>query len=1231
MVNESKLSEISPYLQEVAKRLFSNHASVMIGAGFSKNAEVPGNKREFPLWKQLGDLFFEKIHGRLPTENEKAYLNVLKLADEVEAEFDRPTLNNLIRTLIPDEELPPSVLHEKLLQLPWTDIFTTNYDTLLERTAKKLHKYEYQTIVNQDDLIWSTKPRIIKLHGSFPSERPFIITEEDYRTNPQKFAPFINTVQQSLLENTLCLIGFSGDDPNFRNWIGWIKDNLGKNNAPKIYLIGVLPLSIGERRLLEERNIVPVDLSCFSPNHFEALSNFLDHLLSLGKNNSNTWPCVHRINFYDFFDGFQTRIKDAIKSWQKERFDYPGWFIAPQKIRSALWICTEYSFLYNIKKVDKPLDIYILYEFNWRREKCLHPIFTEWLPAYRGTIDKYNPFPKQIKIDNAITPQGNDSIDWPIVSSYWVELLLSLLNYYRIQENGDEWNIIAGRLKIITEFLSEENLARFHYEKCLFKLFDLDIAGVKSELNNWNTNSMLSYWNIKKAGLLAETGMIMEAESILELYLRNLKNYLNMSPVINNYYLLSQEAYALQVLDYVKNFIRINQGNYSLYIDERKEYSKRLNILAEFNCDPWEELSYFETELRYKHSPFKEKEISDDFAIGEPKITRHFGGDDYAIKCCSFLKYIEEIGMPFRLSCITFAQNSANSSIKQVSSYSFAYSLIALIRTGESGFVDSLLDRKMLSNLDQESIDKLTDKLLLILEKLDIEFKKINAFYTANLALSMALVLPKILSRICHKCSYDQKIKILNILLHIYNSKCINLYDCISDLTENLLKSFYEKEKIELLQTFLEFPILRDTERKKYLDPFFCFNIKDIAKHRVAEIDNSKIDYLLGLLSNSDELREKSFTRLVVLWRYKLMSEVQIKEFSKKVWEKTRNDGFPDKLEHYKNVDFLWFPHPQDIDPCRLFKGYLLKTLLPVQSDSQTNSIAITGGHFPIFKNIIGANGSHINYQWTKDEISLLLTRIIDWWDKDKNHLIDDNETPFSFMADQFKSGFINMINIFIFVLAPKIELIDKEIFRPKIEKILNELHEYGMQDYILASKASFLKLFPHFNEIILIDIKKCLNTRNERQSSDALNATVALLKQSAENIEDIISTVIQSIKFRTTINLNKFIDLAADIITKYPQYIQGDSINDIINGLSYLIDETIIQEEDDDKDVHTKLKNRVAGAKLSAILKKYFQLMEDKTPSCIEEWEKICLSTNEFSEIRNAWLNEVYFDDSRI
>ena len=105
-----------------------------------------------------------------------------------------------------------------------------------------------------------SQPRVVKLHGSFPAQFPLIFAEEDYRTYPRKFAPFVNTVQQAMMETVFCLIGFSGDDPNFLQWSGWVRDNLGAA-APKIYLAGWLDLSVHRRRMLEDRGVVPIDLA----------------------------------------------------------------------------------------------------------------------------------------------------------------------------------------------------------------------------------------------------------------------------------------------------------------------------------------------------------------------------------------------------------------------------------------------------------------------------------------------------------------------------------------------------------------------------------------------------------------------------------------------------------------------------------------------------------------------------------------------------------------------------------------------------------------------------------------------------------------------------------------------------------------------------------------------------------------------------------------------------------
>jgi hypothetical protein len=215
-------------LQEDLWQWPSSRAAVMVGAGFSLNTEpLPGVKSRFPTWRQLVWPMFEELYPMSGNETQEQKekrnddfngMDALRLASEYEAAFGRRKLELLIRHQNPDTEHLPSRLHELLLQLPWKDVFTTNYDTLLERTV--VSGRAYQPVTTANELTAAFSPRIIKLHGSFPSSTPFIITEEDYRTYPRLFAPFVNTVQQALIENSLVLVGFSGDDPNFLQWIG---------------------------------------------------------------------------------------------------------------------------------------------------------------------------------------------------------------------------------------------------------------------------------------------------------------------------------------------------------------------------------------------------------------------------------------------------------------------------------------------------------------------------------------------------------------------------------------------------------------------------------------------------------------------------------------------------------------------------------------------------------------------------------------------------------------------------------------------------------------------------------------------------------------------------------------------------------------------------------------------------------------------------------------------------
>lgn len=212
------------HIEQIKKRLWCGRefgqASVLIGTGFSKNANKSSyNAPSFPLWRNLAKGMYDALYPSSICSDEKIRATsgngALKLASEYEITFGRSALDDYLLKSIDDNNYYPSKLHELLLSLPWSDIFTTNYDTLLERTRNSVAEKKYDLVETYLDLPNKMKPRIVKLHGSFPSHRPFIITEEDFRTYPKEFAPFVNTVQQSLMENAFCLIGFSGDDPNF--------------------------------------------------------------------------------------------------------------------------------------------------------------------------------------------------------------------------------------------------------------------------------------------------------------------------------------------------------------------------------------------------------------------------------------------------------------------------------------------------------------------------------------------------------------------------------------------------------------------------------------------------------------------------------------------------------------------------------------------------------------------------------------------------------------------------------------------------------------------------------------------------------------------------------------------------------------------------------------------------------------------------------------------------------
>jgi hypothetical protein len=269
------------HVARIAEALWSREpvgtAALLVGAGFSRNAVPKGpSAGEMPGWNDIYKIMVEHLYPALPDavameheaigyrewmlRQEGATSAYLRVAEEYEAQFGRNALDKLILQNVPDHQFAPGHLHRMLVELPWADILTTNWDTLLERAAETAEERVYDVLRTVEEIPEARAPRIVKLHGSFPAHRPFVFTEEDFRTYPARASAFVNLAQQLAMENTLVLLGFSGDDPNFLFWTGWVRDRLGPK-APLIYLVGVLNLTPAKRKMLEGRNIQPIDLA----------------------------------------------------------------------------------------------------------------------------------------------------------------------------------------------------------------------------------------------------------------------------------------------------------------------------------------------------------------------------------------------------------------------------------------------------------------------------------------------------------------------------------------------------------------------------------------------------------------------------------------------------------------------------------------------------------------------------------------------------------------------------------------------------------------------------------------------------------------------------------------------------------------------------------------------------------------------------------------------------------
>lgn len=389
-------TRIKMCLDYIKQKLKTQSISVMVGAGFSLNANVRKNKNEpqyedwlsllTPAYKEVYPDNIECINGgdEAKIKDKIQAMGESAFAEEYEKfKGSREFLDLYIEGRINkiDKATDDLTLHYRLLDNNWCDIITTNWDDLLERANQKNEKFT--PILSAKDLRCRNNNRIVKLHGSIRKKEEienktynfdntynylYLITSTDFANYKTEHEDFSNFMKVKILENPFCLMGFSGRDSNFRYWVKELKRTMLKGGTTEkpnpIFLFDVNPKTTDAKDIEYEKA-----LDLFYHNNYIIrlkILNYYNHLNgSVTQNNqtvnsgkgvvpvSNQNNVTHQDLNNFVFDYLM--LNETLSNNEQEQADT----FENESIKK-----NEYAILYNIAAKKEILDLNDFEQYN---------------------------------------------------------------------------------------------------------------------------------------------------------------------------------------------------------------------------------------------------------------------------------------------------------------------------------------------------------------------------------------------------------------------------------------------------------------------------------------------------------------------------------------------------------------------------------------------------------------------------------------------------------------------------------------------------------------------------------------------------------------------------------------------------------------------------------------------------------------------------------------------------
>ncbi len=325
-------------LSEIFEKIYKKNAIALLGAGASVT-----NKQY--MSKQLIDLYEAKISKSFETNDIIQFVDFLQETPGLRrVDFDTFVIDQL-------KKLTPNEGHKTLVTIPWKQIITTNYDTLVEEAseaAQREHETHYKLrVVRDKQQMNSTQSdgeiTYIKLNGCKTdlSRYPLVFSTEDFKNQGSFYKKVISSYHQFSNELLFISFGYSFSDI----FSDKLLDKVANSDAR-------------EKRTLY----------CVDPYINADRLNYL----------SSRQICVVKLSFEDFFVAYKKWFESNSKSYLKtlQKFTNPEGSTIQIGINSRLYISNN---IVQLKDDYRATNRVKKYDFYFGEE-----------PNYQVIIDKYD-------------------------------------------------------------------------------------------------------------------------------------------------------------------------------------------------------------------------------------------------------------------------------------------------------------------------------------------------------------------------------------------------------------------------------------------------------------------------------------------------------------------------------------------------------------------------------------------------------------------------------------------------------------------------------------------------------------------------------------------------------------------------------------------------------------------------------------------------------------------------